>query len=62
MLRTMTAPELAEALVVSLRTAQRIVRDHHRARSEYATTVERPRGRRGVQSVPAVRMVVAVGA
>lgn len=55
----MTAPELAEALAVSLRTAQRIVREHHDQRTEHATTVLRPQGRTGTQSVRAVRVIVA---
>ena len=59
MLRTLTAPELAEALAVSLRTAQRIVREHHDQRTEHATVVLRPQGRTGTQSVRAVRMFVA---
>ena len=62
MLRTMTAPELAEALGVSLRTAQRIVLEAHDRGSENATTVLRPQGRYGKQTVRAVKMLVAAGA
>ena len=62
MLRTMTAPELADALGVALRTAQRIVREAHDRGSENATTVIRPQGRYGKQTVRAVKMLVAAGA
>jgi hypothetical protein len=62
MLRTMTAPELADALGVALRTAQRIVREAHDRGSEHATTVVRPQGRYGKQTVRAVKMLVAAGA
>jgi hypothetical protein len=62
MLRTMTAPELAEALRVSLRTAQRIVLEAHHRGAEHATTVVRPQGRYGKQHVRAVTMLVAADA
>lgn len=58
MLRTLTSSELAEALGVSLSTAQRLVREAHRTGAEHATHTERPQGRTGRQVVRAVRMVV----
>lgn len=58
MVRTLTSTELAEALGISLRTAQRIVGEHHERGTEHATYVERPRGRSGRQIVSAVRMLV----
>lgn len=58
MLRTLTSSELAEALGVSLSTAQRMVRDAHRTGSNHATYAERPRGRSGRQLVRAVQMLV----
>jgi hypothetical protein len=50
------------ALGVALRTAQRIVREAHDRGSEHATTVVRPQGRYGKQTVRAVTMLVAAGA